>query len=332
MKKLKYFVYYLKNLDLRNFVRYFLKIKHEKNISSVLLLLDIVHSSFRYNISILEFFQFRFYDIPEEERFNYAGTGFMYEYQMEMNPRQSRDCMENKILFLNKFSQFIHRIYADQKAIKNNIKLAEEILTNPSGKFVLKLSTGQCGRQVEVCNNSDYDYKSLIRKMKKGGYDLVEEFVQQHPLINELSPSGLNTVRIITQYYNESVIIIAARLRISVNSVIDNMAGGNLAAPVNIENGIVTGSGVYSDIMKEDAVIHPVTLVPILGFRIPFWEETIELIKIAASSVPENKSIGWDVAITGNGPELIEGNHNWCKLLWQLPVKKGLKKELEKYR
>ena len=32
------------------------------------------------------------------------------------------------------------------------------------------------------------------------------------------------------------------------------------------------------------------------------------------------------------GPELIEGNHDWCKLLWQLPVNKGLKHVLEKYK
>lgn len=32
-----------------------------------------------------------------------------------------------------------------------------------------------------------------------------------------------------------------------------------------------------------------------------------------------------------NGPDLIEGNHDWCKLVWQLPVHKGLKPILEKH-
>jgi hypothetical protein len=56
------------------------------------------------------------------------------------------------------------------------------------------------------------------------------------------------------------------------------------------------------------------------------------MIKKAALLHPENRSIGWDVAITNNGPELIEANHDWCKLLWQLPVKKGLKHVLENYK
>lgn len=63
----------------------------------------------------------------------------------------------------------------------------------------------------------------------------------------------------------------------------------------------------------------------ITSFQILFWEQTIEIVKKTATLHQENRSIGWDVAITDIGPELIEGNHNWCKILWQLPEKSGLK-------
>jgi hypothetical protein len=68
-----------------------------------------------------------------------------------------------------------------------------------------------------------------------------------------------------------------------------------------------------------------------VGFQVPFWPELIDMAKKAALHVPENRSIGWDIAVTENGPELIEGNHDWCKLVWQLPVKKGMKSVLEGY-
>ncbi|MCB0472537.1 MAG: hexapeptide transferase, partial [Flavobacteriaceae bacterium] len=144
---------------------------------------------------------------------------------------------------------------------------------------------------------------------------------------------GLNTVRIITQLNAEDKVdIIGSRLRITVNSAVDNLAAGNIAAPIDPDSGVVTGPGVYSDITKEDEEKHPVTGVPIIGFKIPFWNETLAMVKEAALLHKENRSIGWDVAITDEGPELIEGNHDWCKLLWQLPVKHGLKPVLEKYK
>jgi hypothetical protein len=55
------------------------------------------------------------------------------------------------------------------------------------------------------------------------------------------------------------------------------------------------------------------------------------LAKDAALKHKQNRSIGWDIVVTDNGPGLIEGNHDWCKLVWQLPVNRGLKNILEKH-
>ena len=59
----------------------------------------------------------------------------------------------------------------------------------------------------------------------------------------------------------------------------DNLAAGNIAAPIDDETGIISGSGVYSDITKAPESIHPVTGEKITGFQIPFLKETIELVK-----------------------------------------------------
>jgi hypothetical protein len=165
--------------------------------------------------------------------------------------------------------------------------------------------------------------------MENFEYGLVEEFIVQHPELTRISPSAVNTVRIFTQINKQNKVeILGCRLRISVNSPVDNMAAGNLAAPIDEKTGQVNGPAVYSDITKEEQEYHPVTKVRITGFQVPFWEETLELVKKAAKLHQQNRSIGWDVVITERGPGLIEGNHDWCKLLWQLPVKKGLKAKL----
>lgn len=73
------------------------------------------------------------------------------------------------------------------------------------------------------------------------------------------------------------------------------------------------------------------TGVPLVGFQVPYWPEIMTLVKAAALRHPGNRSIGWDVVVTDDGPGLIEGNHDWCKLVWQLPVQQGLKPVLDRF-
>jgi len=330
-KRCMYLVYYVKQLDRQKFKKFFRYVKATKRYSSYFLWRDIIKSVYKDNIGLMDYFIFRFYEKSDVERSEWAGTGFMYEYQLKMNPKRTRIVLEDKIQFLNHFKPFIKRQYSDLNTLRSDNNLLQKFLLNKSSKLVLKNSHGQVGAEVKIVRCNDYSPASLLSYMGENDLDMVEEFVTQHPALMKLSPSGLNTVRIITQLNNNSIDFLGARLRISVNSPVDNMAAGNLAAAINMETGTLTSLGVYSDITRQEQVTHPVTGKPITGFIIPFWNEVIDLAKRAALHTSENRSVGWDIAITSDGPELIEGNHNWCKLLWQLPVKKGLKKELEKY-
>lgn len=335
MKRLLYLLYHIKNLDAQR-LKLFLDYVHRNTGRSKLAIIgDNIAAVLKYKISILEYFQFQFYQLSGTERARWAGTGYMYEYQLLMNPKEYREELEDKAVFLQKYSSFIAHRYttlADLEAGKTGV-LEDLLRNNKSGKLVLKSSSGQCGWGVEVVNASEYNVEAIMTRLTKSGNDIVEEYVVQHKDLMNLSPSGLNTIRIFTQLNNhDEVEFLGCRLRISVNSIVDNMAAGNIAAAVDEHTGIVIGPGVYSDITKPDELKHPVTGVPIVGFQIPFWQETVKMIKQAAKATPNNRSVGWDIAITDNGPELIEGNHDWCKLVWQLPVRKGLKNILETYK
>lgn len=331
-KRLLYFVYYIKKLDFRLFSTYLNYISNEYKRSKILIIYDIFKSSIKHNISILEYFIFHFYKISEEEKKSFAGTGYIYEYQLKMNPKKSRFVLEDKLQFLKAYAPFIRHKFASLKDLKKNPAIADEMLKNTSGKVVLKNSAGQCGNGIEVHSAESLTSQNLVKALEKTGNDFVEEFVVQHDELMRLSPSGLNTLRIITQLNaNDEVEIFGARLRITVNSPVDNLAAGNLAAPVELQSGKINGAAVYSNITKKEVTKHPVTGEEINGFQIPFWNESLQLAIDAAKSNTSNRSIGWDIAISQQGPELIEGNHDWCKLLWQLPVKKGLKSVLDKH-
>lgn len=334
IKRILYFGYYLKKLNWPLFRKFRDYAKKETGRSIMFYWWDIFKHSLKYNTSILEYFQFGFYkpDCTDKQKEAWAGTGYMYEFQGFMNPREFRDLLEDKTVFDKMYGKFIHHHAIPLDDLKINPDLGEQILSNPSGKMVFKIKDGGCGRGVEVVNTKDYDTAKMIAHMEQTSADLVEDFVQQHEVINQLAPTALNTVRIITQLRpNGMVDIVGCRLRISVHGVTDNLAGGNIAAFIDPESGIITDNAVYSDITKPEEECHPVTGVKIKGTQIPYWNESIALVKELAAMDSRNKSIGWDLAITSNGPDLIEGNREWCKLLYQLPAKRGLKSVLDKY-
>lgn len=331
-KRILYLAYYLKNLNVALFRKFSNHVKKTKKNTLPSQCLHILRDIFRYNISILEYYQFRFFEKTPEEKKAWAGTGYMYEYQLRMNPPDKRQILDDKTKFYKYYSEFFVHQVADLNDLKNDPDKTDKLLANPAGKIVFKVGDGKCGTNVQIKKTDEFTRESLIRYLENSPFDLVEEYILQHPDINELSPSAVNTVRIFSQLNNENEVdYLGSRLRISVNSNVDNMAAGNMAAPIDNVSGIVTGPAVYSDITKDPEFFHPVSNVEINGFQIPYWNDILIMIEKAHKKHPQNRSIGWDIVVTEKGPGLIEGNHDWCKLLWQLPVQQGLKPMLEYY-
>jgi hypothetical protein len=334
LKRVIYLGYYLRKLDFKQYWKFLYYSSKRNPILMLWYVFDSFLSVFIYNISLLEYFQFGFNKLNHSARLKWAGTGFMFEFQLLMNPKKSRVLLDDKRKFFVSYRPlFSHQVYSTEDIeVKEVMETWQNDLENLNKKFVFKQADGKCGRGVTILSAKELKGVKITEFMKRNKFDLLEEYIVQHEELMKLSPSGVNTIRIFTQLDSVGkVCILGCRLRISVNSHVDNMAAGNLAASVDEISGIVNGFGYYSDTTKSPEVLHPVSNVKILGFKIPFWDETIELVRRAALLHPQNRSIGWDIAVTDIGPTLIEGNHDWCKLLWQLPVQKGLKNEIVRY-
>lgn len=327
-----YLGYYFKQMKwdlLKKFLTYTSELTGKSNSR---LMMASIRDVYKYNISILEYFQFGFYNMSTEEKKTWAGTGTMYEFQKLANPIKERTILDDKRLFYTNYKEFFkHHMYTLEE-LEADKDLLEQIYASNT-KLVLKESSGKAGSGIKIINTADIKQQDLFDYMNAHRFGVLETYVKQHSKIQELSPSAVNTVRIFTQIRkNGTFEILGCRMRISVNSPVDNMAAGNLAAPVDEKTGIITGPGVYSDITKPSQAIHPITGITITGFQIPFWKEILEMTEKAALKHPQNRSIGWDIVVTDDGPGFIEGNHDWCKLVWQLPIKKGLRPMLENYK
>lgn len=331
-KRTKYLGYYFKKMDWPRFRKFMRYAKTQTGRSTCSLYRDSVACVYKYNIGWIDYFIFRFFEKDASERALWMGTGYKYESDLIMNSKSTRHLLENKIHFYEAYEDFVLHATCTLEDLESNNSRAQTVLSNDTGKIVIKDALGQCGWDVEIVGAEEYSREALVKHMKAKGFNLAEEFIIQHPELGRLSDSGVNTIRIISQLNKDNEVeILGARLRISVNTHVDNLASGNIAAAVDLDTGVVNGPGVYSDITKSNVSAHPVSGITLEGFQIPMWEDCVNLVKKAALHKPENRSIGWDVVLTEKGPELLEGNHNWCKILWQLPVNQGLKSVLEKH-
>ena len=329
MKRLIYLAYYLRLMNWKQLRTFMSHAREQYDIGEARQVFAFLGDSLRFNISPLEWYQFGFASLSSSEKAEWAGTGTMYEFQRKTNPPEHRRILNDKRTFHNAYHEFCKHGLWSLEELRIDPVLVERVLADHD-QLVFKDATGNCGTSVKIFPTAELSAPSLVRWMAENGYDMVESFIQQHPDLNTLSPSGVNTVRIFTLIDRcGGYHVLGCRLRISVNSPVDNLAAGNLAAPIDQETGLINGPGIYSDITRKPETVHPVTGVPIEGFQIPFWKETLEMVEKASRLHPENRSIGWDIAITAEGPDLIEGNHDWCKLVWQLPVRRGLKPMLD---
>jgi hypothetical protein len=144
---------------------------------------------------------------------------------------------------------------------------------------------------------------------------LFQQTVKQHPEMNRLNSSCLNTLRLDTFIDRDGKIeIISAGLRTSItNSHVDNISSGGCSIIVDLSTGKLVGKGRMG--LKAGGinmpVEHPVTHTVFNGFSIPYFDEVKQLVIEVAGYVPNLRLIGWDIAIGETGPVLIEGNSDY---------------------
>ena len=172
-------------------------------------------------------------------------------------------------------------------------------------EFLLKPCVSTQGVGIEKLRAADWTCETLLRTYD--GPFLVEAVIRQHPVLDAVNPSSVNTIRYIAARHGDAVAPVGAGLRVGGSGqFVDNFHHGGVAYPLDLETGVVTGCGI--DLDGHAVLRHPTTDHVMPGLQVPFWDRVTALVAEAARTVPHVGYVGWDVAVTPEGPELIEGN------------------------
>jgi hypothetical protein len=141
---------------------------------------------------------------------------------------------------------------------------------------------------------------------------LIQKRLTNHQELEPLNNGALSTVRVLT-CLNEAgepeLVGAAMRMAIGSNRVVDNLHAGGIAASVALDNGTLgSASNLGADCRLGWMDRHPDSGAQITGTRLPMWNEVREFAIRAHRAFDDRLLVGWDIAITPDGPVLVEGN------------------------
>lgn len=150
-----------------------------------------------------------------------------------------------------------------------------------------------------------------LRQKFEGTY-LLQERLTQHSEMARLHPSSINTIRLVTFNNHGTVELFFAAVRVGTsNRNVDNWNAGGIAIAVDMTSGKLKQHGVQKSCYGKRADVHPDTGITFLDYQIPYFKESVDMVCQVHRFLYGMHSIGWDVAITANGPILIEANEDW---------------------
>ena len=200
--------------------------------------------------------------------------------------------------------------------LKSFSLLVEDLIARTrSASIFVKPIDGVGGRDCFRIDTSTINTEYLTKAYDKISVSkyLFEETLVPHPLISEIYPHSMNTLRIHTCIFrNGQIGLVSTYMRFgSRGGFVEGGGLGTIFVGVDMESGALRsharknfeyGGGIYTH--------HPDTEYQFAGFKVPHMEAALETAKSAAAYLPHSL-IGWDIAITEEGPVLFEGNVNF---------------------
>lgn len=280
-------------------------VHNETGRSRALIFADMAWCIMRYGVGYRDYRVFGFSEIRGKYRMTFLTMNKNLELCERLNSRKFTYLFDDKATFNARFSEYIGRDYIDlRKADKSEFA---EFCKGRSTIFAKRVNDfgGSGISRVRIGGKTNFGklYDHLCNK----GQFLVEEELKQHERMKLLSPSSVNTLRIVTIRHNGKAEVLYAVVRMGVGGAcVDNTCSGGIYAPIG--SGGVISKPAFRDSTGEYFEAHPTTGTPLAGFEIPMFGEALELCRRAAAVVPQVGYVGWDVAITPDKPVLIEGN------------------------
>lgn len=293
-------------------------------------------------ITMQEYLDYEFDKCTEDFRQTFLGLNEQRYYLDYLNPIKYYSLSRNKYLAhkmlentgVRKSALYCY-YHPEARFIDSDINACDiaSVLRILMGKnvhaCVIKATEGSHGDSVEVVKEVIYGNGDAELVLFNGERKVLSSVLGSKPLIFEgvvsqtkafadFNESSVNTVRCMTTLYPDgSARLIAAFFKIGRSGkCVDNAgSGGNVDACVDVETGEILRAIEFNGFHAiREIDCHPDNGNRINGVVIPGWESIKKQVCAFQKAFPYCKAAGWDIAITDDGPVVIEVNDMWDQI------------------
>jgi len=316
-----------------NLAEAFQKASKETKRSSFALSLDLAKASLgKAKLSQDEFFRYRIYDkenLSIDERSAFIGQIAVNMANHSINKAMtSTNIVDQKIVYCAALRGLGLKAPVLQAMVRTNQR-ETAFRTISSVSFDRYDETAD--KLIDIAGEKvdpEQFAAEVFKEFGDRGY-MIEERVIPHPELQEVSGQTVGTVRFFSLDDGTGPKPIYAVWKIpSFNAVADNLwRDGNLVGEIDMETGevlTVRSSGVDGETTYES---HPDSGARLIGRIMPDWEEAKSTVRRAAAMTPHILGIGFDLALSVDGPLIIEGNTLPNHGLYQAATGRGFMSE-----
>ncbi len=284
------------------------QLSKQTGYSRIYHLFDYLSAFVRHGVHIRQYTIGEMWRMSNPERSRRVTFYRMIRLEKKYNDPNYRHFLDNKRDFNELFMEFIHREWmfvgdASFEEFKDFVQSHKSMIIKP-----LDGMKGHGIRKWKYHGEDEAALKRLYDELHQEGC-LIEELIVQHPAM-VFGNASVNTVRVTTLCPpGGKAQITKVILRAGVgDTLVDNYAMGGLIYEVDKETGMVITHGRTQD--GDTCYIHPGTDMVMLGYRLPHWDKVVSTCLQAAQKLPQVAFVGWDVAISQDNVQLIEGNYS----------------------
>lgn len=290
-----------------NYSRFFKKLKavakKEKKFFPALVV-DTAWCVFRYGLALSDYLNYEIYNRTAAQRKEYAGVRMQNTFYETVSPSAYKKRYTVKPTFLAEFKDYTKRDFVVPQ--EGNFEAFCQFL-DAHDVFMSKPYDGVGGHDVTKVHTKDISDRKAYFESCIQNRIFLEELVIQHPDMNKLCEKSVNTMRVMTfnDHGKPEILWMGLRVGNGINSI-DNFHAQGMIMGIDMQTGKVKGNGTDKD--NKVFTHHPVTGTQFDGFQIPCFQQVKELVLKASLESDKILVVGWDVAVSENGPVIIEGN------------------------